>query len=270
MTSARSATATRRPRTALVAAATLTAGTLALVGAPAAHPQTNEPSGSAIGIAGHVSFLGDPVLDIDETPVVECPPDDADSVAEFEESSGGFGAAVDLLAVECATEDGVMNASATATGVQLELGQLGTVGAEVISAECSANGELSGSSEIVGFEEDLAVDGPPIEISGEPNQTIELGVLTLSFNRQTTAVNPDGTTSLHVDALVIEFPPDDPTVIAVAAVTCSSLLDDEEPPVTEPPVTEAPTPPPAAGPQDTPRTGAPPAVPARSQPTFTG
>jgi hypothetical protein len=268
MTSARSATATRRPRTALVAAATLTAGTLALVGAPAAHPQTNEPSGSAIGIAGHVSFLGDPVLDIDETPVVECPPDDADSVAEFEESSGGFGAAVDLLAVECATEDGVMNVSATATGVQLELEQLGTVDAEMISAECSANGELSGSSEIVGFEEDLAVDGPPIEISGEPNQSIELGLLTLSFNRQTTAVNPDGTTSLHIDALVIEFPPDDPSVIAVAAVTCTSSLDDEGPPVTEPPVPEPPvTEPPVTEP---PVTEAPAPRPVRAQPTFTG
>jgi hypothetical protein len=236
---------------------------LALTTATGAQSQEEAPaSGSAQGLEATIF-----VLDVDPTPRVECPPDDDDSVANINEGNEFGSITIGVLDVECATDDdGVLTAFASATRVSITDAEAGSISAELMEAECSANGEPEGSSEISGLElrDGEGTLDEEFELTGEPNQELDVGIATLIFNQQETIENEDGSTTLWVDALYIDA--GELGFASISTVECTtSVLPTPvtEPPVTEPPITAIQPPPPVT---EAPRA----AVPARAQPTFTG
>ena len=64
---------------------------------------------------------------------------------------------------------------------------------------------------------DLVVGGEPIDVTGEPNQVVEIpgGFGTVTINRQTVTDNPDGTSTITVDALVTGLGTGEAIIVAV-------------------------------------------------------
>jgi hypothetical protein len=248
----------------LACACALALGSSAFVlGASAAQSQPDDPSWSARGLSyglyAEVYLSGTQVLSEEPMPTAECPPDDEDSLANIDLVEGAI--TVEALEVACTTDDeGVVNASAAATNVEVNLEP--GIEAELLEAECSANGEPVGDATVVG----LKVFGEPVAVSGEPNQVIDLPLVKLTINRQEEP--PSGAPiGLRVDALVLEFDSGevepglaDGTLIVISSVYCAPSSDEEPAPTT---TTTTPT---------TPTTAAPaaPAPVAPARPTFTG
>ncbi|HXH58643.1 choice-of-anchor P family protein [Iamia sp.] len=199
---------------------------------------------SAFGLSASVSVAGAAAVDVPPTPAVDCPPDMSEEVVDL--SVPGV-ATADAVTAECSTTDGVVSAMATIANANIA----DLVTAEVVSAQCTANGEPEGSSVIT----NLVVNGEPITVAADPNTVVEIpGVGTVTLNRQTFVENADGTTTITVDAVVVDLdvpselplpglPPLPPTTVdaVLASVSCTSSAAVMEPPVTEPPVTEPPT-----------------------------
>ncbi len=191
-------------------------GLVLAVGAPSASGQEAPLTGQAFGVSvTNVTVGGVAVVDVGPTPLVECPPDASDSVASVDVPSV---ISTGVVEVECSTVDGVVTSTASVANVDVAGG---TVTATAVASECTANGAPTGSSTLA----DLVIAGTPVTVTGEPNQTVTIpGVGTVTINRQTTTTNPDGSTTLTVDALVIELDIPGTTVPPVLPVTADIVL----------------------------------------------
>lgn len=256
----------RRPaRTRMALVATAAIGLLLAMGAA---PASAAPvDGEAFGLSANIT-VGAPLnleVDVPPTPLVACPPDDAEEVASLTTPADLLTAGA--LNASCTTEDDVLAANATVADLNLA----DTITAELITAECTANGGVAGSSELV----NLMIMGEAQEVAPDPNTVIEIpGVGTITLNRQTVTTDADGNETIVVEALVIELditippavpgadvPPElidligmlPPELIAllpvgtvvdaeiiVASATCTAGPDDEVPPTTEAPPTSDP------------------------------
>ncbi len=191
---------------------------LGVAPAQAQAPETAE--GSAFGMAAESTVLGEQGPTLGPVPSVDCPPDDEETVADLT-APEGFPVlfTVDAVSVECSTDDAgeVVTATSTLTDVDVP----GTLSAETVDVECTANGAPSGSTTIVGL------------VEADPDPNTEVGPLTL--NRQTLVMNDDGTETLTVDGIVlqVDLEPLDPLVpletsaeIIFGSVTCTSSAAD--------------------------------------------
>ena len=185
-----------RARKALLAV--VASGLLLALGAA---PATAVPvDGEAFGISADVTVTGPAGIEIvsaniPPTPSVTCPPDAADEVA-----SAGVPTVIStgVLNAECTTTDDVLSASASVADLNL----LDQVTANLVTAECSANGGVSGSSELV----DAVLLGEPLEVAPDPNTVIDLpGLGTVTLNRQTVTTDDAGNETIVVEAIVIEI-----------------------------------------------------------------
>ncbi len=280
---------TRRPTRKVAAAMALTLGGLAFwVGAP---PASAAPlDGSAFGLSANITVGGEEVVDLPPTPAVDCPPDDSETVVSVSlpealpEVPGVPPLPMDTilesgtLTAECSTTDGVVTSTASVEDLNL----FDQITASVLEAECTANGDPTGSANVA----ELVLGGEPIEVTGEPNQVVEIpGEFgTVTINRQTVTENPDGTSTITVDALVVDLDvpgagfPGVTADLIVSSVSCTSSVA-EAPPATTAPATTAPatTAPATTAPATTapPTTGdpdpvAPPAIPVEGDADFTG
>jgi len=249
-----------------------------LVLALGAAPASADPvDGSAFGIAADVLVTGPGGLAIDAsippTPAVACPPDDAEEVVGVDVPTVLSAGA---LTVECTTTDNVLSAKASVADLNL----LDQLTAELVTAECTANGGVMGSSSLVNAE----LAGVPLDVAPGPNTVIEIaGLGTVTLNRQTVTKDAEGNDTITVEAIVVELdatvpvsvlppelggllPPDLQDLVSVAgelvvsSVTCTAAPD-AVPPSSGPTPTSAPggggtgttAPPPPAG--ELPRTG---------------
>lgn len=236
---------------------------------------------SAFGLSARVSVAGAAAVDVPPTPAVDCPPDMSEEVVDL--SVPGV-ATADAVTAECSTTDGVVSSMATIANANIA----DLVTAEAVSAQCTANGEPEGSSVIANL---VVNGGEPITVEADSNTEIVNipGVGTVTLNRQTITENDDGTTTITVDAVVVDLdvaatelplpglPPLPATTVdaVLASVSCTSSAavveptvpepTVPEPRVTEPPTTEPPTTE-APGPIDE----APPAEPIPDDADFTG
>jgi hypothetical protein len=218
---------------------------LTLGSAPAASPQDAEPSGRAFGVGASSALLG---VDLPPAPLVECPPDGRDSLADFDLGGVVTGA---VLEVSCETGDGGLTATSTALSVDIDAGLPGVPPAStrLVEATCTVvGGEVTGTATIGG----LTIDGETFAVVPEPNQRFALenplGVpVHLVLNRQ---VETDG--GLRVDAIYL-----DAGIFgwaSASSVTCrpGGAVEPPPPPLppTEPP--EEPPPPPPGPPTEPP------------------
>jgi hypothetical protein len=124
------------------------------------------------------------------------------------------------------------DASASVADLQLTVADA-AIQADLVAAEATARCEdgapiVSGASQIVG----LQVNGQPIAVSGEPNQTVTLAGATLIINEQTS----QGPGDITVNALRLDAP-------GVASVIVSSAHADVTCGAAPPPPGPCPTPP---------------------------
>ncbi len=212
-----------RPARRVLATLTLLAGgtVVALGSSPAsAAPLDAE----AFGISAEEVVDGATELDLPPTPIVNCPPDASDEIVGFNDGRGSVIAGA--INVDCSTTDGVVSSTATVANASLT----GFVSATVIEATCTANGDPVGESTFA----DLNIAGQFIDVTGEPNQEVPIpGFGTVTINAQTTVENPDGTSTITVQAVVIDFDPEsaEPTLpnvtldLVLSSVSCTSSLD---------------------------------------------
>jgi hypothetical protein len=219
-------------------------------------------SGSSRGVEANIPALG---IIVPPEPAVSCPPDSSGELVGFSEGDPALGSiSIALLEVSCETDgDGTVTSTATATDGAITVTGLGTFGAETMTATCTANGDPSGSTDIVGLEG----FGEEFEFTGDPNQELDLGLAVITFNRQVLTENADGSTTLRVDALYVDA--GELGFASLSTVECTTS-GGVAPPTTEPPPTthvdpvlETTVPPPATPPADAPRAVV-------AQPTFTG
>ncbi len=151
-------------------------------------------SGEAIGVDAFVDnpLGGEPLVDLILVQAGPLPSEGGQDEDELLD--------VDLDAVTAsvirATVDGegsTSGSTATIADLELALGELLTVTSTTLEsnavARCTEDGaEVEGSSVI----EDLVINGEEIEVSGEPNQTVEIGPITIVINEQTENVADDG------------------------------------------------------------------------------
>ena len=90
----------------------------------------------------------------------------------------------------------------TAPGVAESLGGSPLLTADVISSQCTSNGDgSSGSSTLVG----VSVAGSPVAVNPAPNTTIDvLGAITVTLNEQIVSGSP-GETSITVNAVHVRL-----------------------------------------------------------------
>jgi hypothetical protein len=199
-------------RIAVVLLAVLCAG-IALA-APASADVTDVSGSGAFGESVNVSVLGTGSVTSGPTPSVTLP-------------AGGGGPVTDSLAnvnlpgvlttgllnvstqgSNLGSHSGTATSSAQVAGATLlsalapSLGGSPLLTADVISSQCTSNGDgSSGSSNLVG----LSVAGSPVNVSPPPNTTIDvLGAITVTLNEQIVTGSP-GETSITVNAVHVRL-----------------------------------------------------------------
>lgn len=281
---------TRRPTGKVAAAMTLVLGGLAFsVGAP---PASAEPlDGQAFGLSADITVSGEEVVTLPPTPAVDCPPDDSQEVVSLSDPdalpeppgltklSTGFSVLDSgILTAECSTMERVLTATASVEDLNLFDGVLT---ASALEAECTANGDPTGDAnvaELMVAVVDMDDEPIAIEVTGEPNQEVEIpDAGTITINRQTVTENPDGTTTITVDALVVDLDVAQPVTgdsvftvdLIASSVSCTSSLAVAPPSATTTVPTTATTAPATTSGQ-APVAETPPATPVVDNADFTG
>jgi hypothetical protein len=213
---------------------------LALITATDAGSQEDAgPTGAAAGVTADLAEAS-----LDGVPGVECPPDDEASMTDLYERFEGTqeppgGIIVGLVEVSCRVDEGDLHARASASDIRIDAEdhEVSVPEAEMVAAECAVTaGGVEGHATLAGF----TINREPVEVTGEPNQEISDGRLTVILNHQ---VTDPVSGALTVHGAHVEI---DDGHIQLASVTCQ-------------PADAQVTPPPA-----------PPAPPVVEEPTFTG
>ncbi|MPZ15182.1 MAG: hypothetical protein GEU73_12290 [Chloroflexi bacterium] len=194
----------------LILAALLALASTSLLARPA-HAQATSYQGEAWDLNAHLELLGSPT-DVgpfaDAGPLPSAGGEDEETAVDVDALLGILSASV--LHAETSGENDLTESGAHVTNLEvnlstLDLGVLETalldlgISASVIESIAGArclNGkpDLDGDSLIVG----LAINGQPIEITGQPNQGVDLGLIKLVINEQIETENSIEVNALHI------------------------------------------------------------------------
>jgi len=171
----------------------------AVMVATLAAPVSAEPATSFSGDATGVDALvenplgGDPLVDLI---LVQAGPLPSDGGQDDDEllNADVDGLTASVIRAETEGSGSSSQSSATIADLALSIGTVLDVTSTTLEsdavAECFAEGaEVSGDSVI----EDLSINGTDVDVTGDPNQTVELGPITVVINEQIEDVADDGT-----------------------------------------------------------------------------